>query len=103
MTHLDSPTPPSDNSVIRNVTTSRNNDGIRVDPDAAGTVLARNLAVHSGADGIDVRAPGTTVTRNTANDNHDLGISAVPGVIDGGGNRAAGNGSPAQCTNIACR
>ncbi len=101
--HLDAPTPPSDNRVIRNVTTSKNNDGILVDPDAAGTVLARNLAVHSGVDGIDVRAPGTTVTRNTANDNHDLGISAVPGVIDGGGNRAAGNGNPAQCTNIACR
>jgi hypothetical protein len=27
----------------------------------------------------------------------------VPGVIDGGGNRAAGNGNPAQCTNIACQ
>jgi len=66
-------------------------------------VLLRNLAVHSGDDGIDVRAPGTTVTRNIANDNHNLGISAVPGVIDGGGNQAAGNGDPAQCTNIACR
>jgi hypothetical protein len=66
-------------------------------------LLARNLAVHSGDDGIDVGAPGTTVTRNTANDNHDLGIAAAPGVTDGGGNRAAGNGNPAQCTNIACR
>ena len=66
-------------------------------------MLLRNLAVHSGDDGTDVRAPGTTVTRNSANDNHNLGISAVPGVIDGGGNQAAGNGDPAQCTNIACR
>ena len=101
--HLDAPTPPKDNRVIRNITTSKNADGIRVDPDATGTLLARNLAVLSGDDGIDVRAPGTTVTRNTANANHDLGIAAVPGVIDGGGNRAAGNGNPAQCTNIACR
>ena len=101
--HLDAPTPPRDNRVIRNVTTSKNADGIRVDPDAAGTLLSRNLAVHSGDDGIDVRAAGTTVTRNTAIANHDLGISAVRGVIDGGGNRAAGNGNPAQCTNIACR
>jgi large repetitive protein len=101
--HLDAPTPPRNNRVIRNVTTSKNADGILVDPDAAGTVLLRNLAVHSGDDGIDVRAPGTTVTRNTANDNHDLGIAAVPGVIDGGGNQAAGNGNPAQCINIACR
>lgn len=100
--HLDAPTPPRNNRVIRNVTTSKNADGILVDPDATGTVLLRNLAVHSGDDGIDVRAPGTTVTRNIANHNHDLGISAVRGVIDGGGNRAAGNGNPAQCTNIVC-
>src|SRR5262249_27447760 len=101
--HLDAPTPPRDNRVIRNITTSKNADGILGDPDAAGTLLSRHLAVHSGDDGIDVRAPGTTVTRNTANANHDLGISAVRGVIDGGGNHAAGNGNPAQCTNIACR
>jgi hypothetical protein len=23
-------------------------------------------------------------------------------VVDGGGNHAAGNGNPAQCTNISC-
>ena len=44
----------------------------------------------------------TTLTRNTANRNHDLGIEAVLGVIDGGGNHAAGNGNPAQCTNVIC-
>ena len=32
-----------------------------------------------------------------ANDNGDLGIEAVSGVTDGGGNRARGNGNPAQC------
>jgi hypothetical protein len=39
---------------------------------------------------------------NIANQNQDLGIEAVPGVIDGGGNRAAGNGNPLQCTNVLC-
>lgn len=29
-------------------------------------------------------------------------LEAVPGVTDGGGNRARGNGNPAQCTNVAC-
>jgi hypothetical protein len=43
------------------------------------------------------------VTVNTANDNTDLGIEAVPGVIDGGGNKASGNGNPAQCLNVRCR
>jgi len=32
-----------------------------------------------------------------------LEAPTVPGVIDGGGNRAAGNGNPAQCTNIDCK
>jgi hypothetical protein len=26
----------------------------------------------------------------------------VRGVIDGGGNKASGNGDPRQCTHIAC-
>jgi hypothetical protein len=34
--------------------------------------------------------------------NRDLGIEAVAGVIDGGGNRASANGNPAQCTNVRC-
>jgi hypothetical protein len=42
-------------------------------------------------------------TRNSAFFNHDLGIEAVPGVTDGGGNRARGNGNPeGQCTGVAC-
>ncbi len=39
---------------------------------------------------------------NAAKRNGDLGISALLGVIDGGGNHAFGNGNPAQCVNIAC-
>jgi len=39
---------------------------------------------------------------NVANNNGGFGIVAVPGVIDGGGNRAAGNGNPLQCTNVFC-
>ena len=100
--HLDAATAPQDNSVIRNHASSEHADGILVDPDAAGTLLFGNVAVNSGDDGIDVDAPGTTVTGNLAYHNHDLGIEAVPGVVDGGGNRAAGNGNPAQCTNVAC-
>jgi len=33
----------------------------------------------------------------------EVGIEAVPGVTDGGGNRAHGNGNAAQCLNVACR
>jgi hypothetical protein len=34
--------------------------------------------------------------------NADLGIEAVPGVIDGGGNKAGGNRNPLQCSNVFC-
>ena len=103
VTRLEAPTVPEDNAVSRNVVTSNQTDGILVDSGATGTLLVRNLASRNGDDGIDVDVPATTLTRNVANRNRDLGIEAVPGVIDGGGNRAAGNGNPAQCTNIDCR
>jgi parallel beta-helix repeat protein len=100
---LEAPTAPEDTVVSRNVVTDNLGDGILVDSGATGTLLVRNLASRNGDDGIDVDVPATTLTRNIANRNRDLGIEAVPGVIDGGGNRAAGNGNPAQCTNIDCR
>jgi hypothetical protein len=77
-------------------------DGIRVEPQATGTLLKANLATRNGDDGIDVDSPATTVTVNVANDNADLGIEAVPGVTDGGGNRASENGNPAQCVGVTC-
>jgi hypothetical protein len=42
------------------------------------------------------------VAGNTANNNGNLGILAVPGTIDGGGNNASGNGNPAQCVGVSC-
>ena len=77
-------------------------DGIRVEPQAAGTLLQANITTRNGDDGIDVESQATTVTANVANDNTDLGIEAVSGVTDGGGNRASGNGNPAQCTGVVC-
>ncbi len=54
-------------------------------------------------DGIDVASPGsTTFAHNMAVRNGDLGIEAVPGVSDGGGNVAFGNRNPLQCLNIRC-
>jgi len=81
-------------------------DGIVVDQELAGpvqnTLVQRNVVTHAGDDGIDVRSPSTTLTGNVANRNHDLGIEAVAGVTDGGGNHAAANGDPQQCTNVSC-
>jgi parallel beta-helix repeat protein len=102
VTRLEAAAPSRDTVVSRNFVNSKRSDGILVDNGATGTLLIGNRAIRNGDDGIDVDAPATTVTRNIANHNHDLGIEAVPGVIDGGGNHAAGNGNPAQCINIDC-
>jgi parallel beta-helix repeat protein len=98
----DSPVGADHTVVPRNVTSSRLDDGIHVDAGATATLLRGNMANGSGDDGIDVDSAATTLTGNSANDNFDLGLEAVPDVIDGGGNRASGSGNPLQCTNLAC-
>jgi parallel beta-helix repeat protein len=99
---LDSPDGAAHTTVTHNVANSRLGDGIHVDAGATATLLEANAADGSGDDGIDVESATTTLTGNTANDNRDLGIKAVPGVSDGGANTASGNGNPLQCTNLAC-
>ncbi len=78
-------------------------DGILVDPGQSGTVIDGNRSENNSDDGIDVDHPATTLRMNTANNNGDLGIEAVAGVTDGGGNKARGNGNPAQCVNVRCK
>ena len=117
-------------SIIEGNFVSRNDDNGILLPDSTGAVVAGNrtwdnggdgvlignagslispaavtdnFSKGNGDDGIDVDKPGTTIARNRANVNADLGIEAVPGVVDGGGNKAHGNGNPAQCVNVSCR
>ena len=66
------------------------------------TRVVENFVSNNNGDGLRIEAPGTLVGRNTANSNAKLGINAVPGVIDLGGNRASGNGNPLQCINVFC-
>jgi large repetitive protein len=95
------------NVVRANMVRAAGVDGIQVNVEHVGsvinTLLDRNIAIGAGDDGIDVESPTTTLTRNVANRNRDLGIEAVPGVIDGGGNKAKGNGNPLQCRNVDCK
>jgi len=91
------------NVVARNIVRNAPKAGIAVDPRSRDTVVRRNHVFGSGRDGIIVGNPSTTLTRNEARNNHDLGIEAVEGVIDGGGNRASGNGDPRQCVNVTCQ
>ncbi len=102
--------------VSRNVASHNPGAGIAVVDASIDTVVERNQANGNGTnppdctpdcplldDGIHIDAPATTVTDNTSDRNADLGIQAVPGVTDGGGNRARSNGNPLQCTIVDCR
>jgi len=91
------------NIVRRNVVKRSADDGFRVFQKDGHSLLRRNVAIHSGDDGFAVRSRATTLTNNRAKRNADLGIAAVAGVIDGGGNVARQNGDRRQCTHIACR
>jgi parallel beta-helix repeat protein len=64
-------------------------------------VVKANVVSRSAGDGISV-ATGW-VGLNVALRNGALGIDAAPGVVDGGGNRASGNGNAAQCAGVTCR
>jgi hypothetical protein len=75
--------------------------GIVVAAGATNTLVRRNIAAGNSGDGIEVRSPTTALLRNTAINNGDYGIEAVPGVF-GFGNVARGNGNPAQCLNVVC-
>ena len=90
------------NVVRRNSVRRAPRGGIAIDPAVERTVVKRNHVFRAGAHGILVGNPTTTLTRNEARYNHRLGIRAVEGVIDGGGNRASGNGDARQCVNISC-
>lgn len=67
------------------------------------SVLRHNTAIAAADDGYDVKSITAKLKSNRALRNADLGIEAVPGVLDGGGNTARENGDPRQCTHIRCR
>jgi parallel beta-helix repeat protein len=69
--------------------------------DASGNLGSPDGSYPGEGTGIFVDS-GNAVRRNTANDNDGFGIYAEPGVIDGGGNRASGNGV-ADCVNVICK
>jgi parallel beta-helix repeat protein len=91
------------NVVRRNLVRDSRVDAFVVVKKDTHSLLSGNIAQGAGDDGFDVDSRSTKLTSNRAVRNADLGIEAVFGVIDGGGNAAHANGNPTQCTNIACR
>ena len=92
----------ANNLVEKNHVVSTTGHGIRVNADASGSSLEKNFVRTSALDGIHVEAASTTITKNTAVRNTNLGIFA-PGALDGGGNKARGNGNPARCIGVVCK
>jgi large repetitive protein len=92
----------SHNIVRRNRIRRSAGDAVTVREKDHHSRLSRNVATGSGDDGFDIASRSAKLTRNRAVNNGGLGIEAVLGVNDGGGNRAHGNGNPLQCLNIVC-
>jgi parallel beta-helix repeat protein len=89
------------NLVDGNTTTGASSSGIFVDAGNGGVELRMNRADRNFT-GIVVKDTATDLAGNTANDNTQLGIDAVAGVTDGGGNTASGNGDARQCIGVVC-
>lgn len=75
--------------------------GLRVLTGATGNYLRGNVATANEV-GMTIQEAGNVLQSNVANDNVGLGIDAVPGTVDDGGNTATGNGDPRQCVGVAC-
>jgi parallel beta-helix repeat protein len=90
------------NVVRRNLVRGSGDAAFQVNPKDRHALLQGNIASGAADDGFNVKGRSATLANNRAVRNTDLGIQAAFGVIDGGGNKAHGNGNPAQCTNIFC-
>ena len=93
----------SANNVVRqNVVRGSRGDAFAVASPDRRSFLGGNLAIAAGGDGFDIDSPSAKLSNNRAIRNAELGIEAVYGVIDGGGNTARHNGDARRCTNISC-
>lgn len=92
----------SGNVVRNNVVIGSGGEGFKVTKHDHHSILRQNVARGAGDDGFRVQSRTSKLTDNRAIGNGDLGIRAVEGVTDGGGNVARRNGDPRQCVNISC-
>jgi hypothetical protein len=97
------PNPPTRGNVVRdNVLIAGGRYGLQVEKPATGTSLLNNLSRQAKLIGFLVDSPSTRLVGNSALGSGRLGISAVPGVRDGGGNRATGSDDGGRCRNLRC-
>lgn len=90
-------------AVVRgNIAEANAYDGFQLGFRTRDAVIVDNTASNNGANGIAIDEPGNLLRRNTAFDNGEVGIAAVAGTIDGGGNRAFDNAG-GDCVELVCR
>jgi large repetitive protein len=90
------------NTVFGNVLDGNGTGGLWVDTASVSNTIASNSMQGNGGDGLSINSIGTTVKGNVARTNQGWGMYGAAGVIDGGGNGAAGNAELAQCHLILC-
>ena len=90
------------NQVVGNTVAHNVSNGILVSSRSRDNIVEANFVLNNADDGIDVDDHSTTVKDNESDYNANMGIDAVEGVVDGGGNRAEGNLNPIQCRNVVC-
>lgn len=89
------------NTIERTASLGNGQDGILVETGSADNVLEKNVASGNAVDGFKIDDATTTLTKNEAYTNAGDGIDPTGGAIDGGGNKARGNGGT-QGAGIAC-
>ena len=92
-------TPSGNGMLVQKNDASGNCIGIFVDDPTAR--VRGNIANENCSEGIVTGPAGAFLSDNTANSNVDIGIDAVLGTIDGGGNTATGNGTE-NCLGVIC-
>jgi parallel beta-helix repeat protein len=90
------------NVVVRNWANNNAGGGFVVKAGGTSIQLTENHAKGNAASGFTIESAGTTLKANVGERNTKLGIDAVEGTSDAGGNRASGNGDDAQCRGVAC-
>jgi hypothetical protein len=79
-----------------------NNEGNGLIVDDSGAKVLDNVADGNTFSGIGAYERLATLTGNTANYNGELGLDAASPMIDGGSNKAMGNGTKEQCRGVVC-
>lgn len=83
-------------ALVENNLVANNGFGVSPGSGGAGDGIYVDVSPASGT------TPPVTLRSNRATGNRWIGIEAVAGFVDGGGNKASVNQGPAQCVGVVC-